>query len=549
MATLFRERDWSNSPLGPMRAWPESLRTMVDIMLSNDAPAAIQWGREGIHLYNDAYRALLADQHPRAFGRPASESRADEALHEQVERYRVILENARNYAVMTTDENGVLTDWLPGAEAIFGWSRDEALGRPIDFTFTEEDVAAREPEKELAGALEQGIADDVRWHVRKDGVRVFIDGFVTPLRNKRGVVSGYLKIGQDATERYRAERALRASEQRFQEFSAASTDVLWIRNAHSMQLEFISPAFERVYGQPVEDLVRGNDLESWIRLIEPEDRGGVNDAFRRVRSGAHVTYEFRIRRPSDGLVRWIRDTDFPMVDEAGGVQRLGGIGQDVTDEKRAMEMNSTLSSELQHRVRNVLAIFASVASRSGRANETVEEYRAQLIGRLRSLSRTQSLLTRQPGVGVDLEMLIRDELIAQDSELQRAALSGPPIVLSPKAAEVLTLAIHELCTNAVKYGALHAMAGKIIVRWQRVLIAAETWLRLDWIESGVYVSQRPTRSGFGTELITKRVPYELRGRAAMHFLKDGLHCEISFPLREGESIFQPGATTAGLRPV
>jgi PAS domain S-box-containing protein len=132
---------------------------------------------------------------------------AEQALRVSEERSRLIVEAARDYAILTTDPEGIITSWSPGAEVVFGWSPTEVVGRPVDMTFTPEDRTAGAPEQERATARASGSAPDVRWHVRKDGKRVFIEGVM------RAIADGFLKIGQDVTERRQAEESLRESEE------------------------------------------------------------------------------------------------------------------------------------------------------------------------------------------------------------------------------------------------------------------------------------------------------------------------------------------------
>jgi PAS domain S-box-containing protein len=117
------------------------------------------------------------------------------------ERYRLIVENARDYAIFLTDEEDIITDWLPGAAAVFGWTEKEVLGKPSEILFTPEDREAGQPEKEFDTARREGKAPNVRWHIRKDGTRVFIDGQTTALKSPDGTIHGFMKIGQDVTQR------------------------------------------------------------------------------------------------------------------------------------------------------------------------------------------------------------------------------------------------------------------------------------------------------------------------------------------------------------
>ena len=137
---------------------------------------------------------------------------AQEALRENEQQLRLIVEGVRGYAILTTDADGRVTQWLPGAAAVFGWSATEMLGRSADILFTPEDREAGRPAKETATARSQGVAPDVRWHLRRDGSRVFIEGHVVALRGPDGEPSGFLKIGQDVTDRWVAQERLRESE-------------------------------------------------------------------------------------------------------------------------------------------------------------------------------------------------------------------------------------------------------------------------------------------------------------------------------------------------
>jgi PAS domain S-box-containing protein len=135
-----------------------------------------------------------------------------EALREREEQLRLIVEGARDYAILTTDPQGRIIQWSPGAEAVFGWTAEEVLGQSGALIFTPEDREKGRPAEEMIIALEQGVAPDVRWHVRRDGSRAFIEGHMTALRRPDGELRGFLKIGQDVTERWTAEEQLRQSE-------------------------------------------------------------------------------------------------------------------------------------------------------------------------------------------------------------------------------------------------------------------------------------------------------------------------------------------------
>ncbi|HEX2779176.1 MAG TPA: PAS domain-containing protein [Gemmatimonadaceae bacterium] len=138
-------------------------------------------------------------------------ARALERERQSDERHRLIVEGARDHAIFTTDERGRIDSWSPGAEAVFGWTAGDAIGQPMGVTFTPEDRAAGEPAREQHTARDRGVAPDVRWHVRKNGQRVFIEGTTRALHDDAGRLRGFLKVGQDVTERHQAEIALERS--------------------------------------------------------------------------------------------------------------------------------------------------------------------------------------------------------------------------------------------------------------------------------------------------------------------------------------------------
>ena len=208
---------------------------------------------------------------------------------------------------------------------------------------------------------------------------------------------------------------------------------------------------------------------------------------------------------------------------------------DVTAITRAEERQRLLLAELQHRVRNTLTVVRSISRRSAETSSSVEEYATHLDGRLNAFARTQALVTRDPESGVDLEFLVAEELSAfRGSKGERVRISGPPIRLSPKPAETFGLAIHELATNAVKYGALSTSTGRLDVSWRVARGGGATELTFVWREEGgPSLDGRPARRGFGTELLERTLEYDLKSRTLLDFAPSGLICTVEVPLTDG----------------
>lgn len=342
----------------------------------------------------------------------------------------------------------------------------------------------------------------------------------------------------DFIERARAEAALRDSEERFQQFANASAAALWMRDAETLNMEFVSPAIATIYGTAPDTFL--GDIRRWAAMIVPEDRDTAMNHVRQARHGEPGVHEFRIRR-NDGSFRWIRDTGFPLYDETGNVVRVGGIAEDVTEMKLAVEHQGVLLAELQHRVRNIMGMIRSMANRSADGPASVEDYRSALVGRLLALARVQTLLTRNANAGESLRVVIENEIGALAHHHGQYELVGPDITVSPKIVEVLTLAFHELATNALKYGGLSVENGKVAVRWTTFDQRGTNWLILDWTEEGAPLRDPPTRRGFGSELIEGKIPYELRGNAKVTIQNAQARCHLEIPLTDGESILETDA--------
>lgn len=332
--------------------------------------------------------------------------------------------------------------------------------------------------------------------------------------------------------------AFRQADASFRQFAAASSDVLWIRSAATLQLEYLSPAFERIYGTDRRRLLARPALESWLDLIVPEDRRAVREAVEEVRAGQQVTTEYRIRRKDDGSIRWMRNTKFPLLDEEGRVVRIGGIGQDTTEEKEASDRLHVLVAELQHRTRNLAAVIQAVADRTLRESASLADFHASFSDRLQAIVRVHGMLSRLGGgAGVAFDELLGEEMQAHGADSTHVHLEGPPGVrLRSTTLQTFALALHELATNAVKYGALSTGAGRLEVRWNIV-----TWedgtpaLKVEWKERGdavpVQSGDRPATGGYGRELIERALPHQLKARTSYRIEQDGVHCivEVALP--------------------
>jgi PAS domain S-box-containing protein len=333
-------------------------------------------------------------------------------------------------------------------------------------------------------------------------------------------------------ERARAEEALRVSEARFRQFGDASSDVLWIRDAQTLQREYVSPAHAAIYGAPARV---GGDRDDHMELVHPDFRQRVQDAVQRVRAGERVQYEFKVCRPDGGIV-WVQNTAFPLLDAAGRVQRIAGIGQDITAMKETEGRLQTLVTELQHRTRNVIAVVNSLARKTLDESETLEAFATTFQDRLAALARVQGLLSRlEESERVDFAELVRQELEAHGAlGSERLSISGPDgVLLRSRTVQTLALALHELATNAVKHGAL-GNGGRLDLHWELEARDDEIpVLHVTWHETGVPITAADAvRGGYGRELIERALPYQHKARTRYELRADGVFCTIAVPLTE-----------------
>jgi two-component system, chemotaxis family, CheB/CheR fusion protein len=214
------------------------------------------------------------------------------------------------------------------------------------------------------------------------------------------------------------------------------------------------------------------------------------------------------------------------------------IARDVTERVRAARHTEMMIGELNHRVKNTLATVQAIAHQTIATAPDLPTFRESFLSRLLALSHTHNLLAQDAWLGAPLAGIINNELAPyrQDSDTRvndaRVRLQGNELSLTPKQALALSMAFHELATNAGKYGSLSVPEGRVTVTWATRMTDQHPWLHLQWTESGGPAVEPPTRRGFGSRLIDEGVPYELGGEVALEFPRNGVVCTIDVPLNE-----------------
>ncbi|TCP85311.1 PAS domain S-box-containing protein [Rhizobium sp. PP-CC-2G-626] len=438
---------------------------------------------------------------------------------------RVVFESAVDFAIFSLDPEGRVTSWNTGAERVLGFTEADILGRSGDVIFTAEDRAAGVPALERADATAHGRAEDERWQMRKDGTRFWASGLTMPLSDR----SGFVRILRDRTESHLAGQRLTENEERFR-LLATTIPQLVFRCVADGSRTWGSPQWVDYSGldQP-QSLGLG-----WLNAVHPEDRALTLSAWQAAADTGECYVEHRVRRAADGAYRWHQMRALPVL-TAFGEQTGDWIGT-MTDihELRAMkDRQDVLVAELQHRTRNLLAVVQSVASQTLRSSTSMECFGAEFSSRLRALSRVQGIVARAAET-ISLRDLIEGELRAHGaaSRIEAVHVEGPPVTVPTPGVQALGLALHELATNAIKYGALSQESGVLRISWTIEDHAGERAVWLVWREAGVSMPRddAPRRKGYGRELIERALPYQLNAETELQFLDDGIRCLIRVPL-------------------
>ncbi|WP_227439552.1 PAS domain S-box protein [Methylobacterium sp. W2] len=476
--------------------------------------------------------------------------RTEAALRESEERFRAFVTASSDVVYRMT------ADWseLQRLEGrAFENAPDQPNGTWLDRYIRPDDQA------EVRAAIDRATATRSIFElehavIRSDGSLGWSVSRAVPILTETGEIKEWLGAASDVTARRKAEAALRESEERLSQFGEASSDVLWMRDAATFQWIYLTPAFETIYGLDRTTALSGDHMVSWVELIVTDDRERAVESLHRVRAGERITFEYRVRRPRDGGIRWIRDTGFPMRDADGAVCWIGGLGRDITEEREIAEHMSVLVAELQHRTRNLMAVVRATADQTLRNSSGLADFRERYGTRLAALARVQGLLSRlAEGERVSFDELIRSEVAALDGEASRVSLSGPKAVaLRSSTVQIFALALHELATNALKYGALAQPQAHLEIRWHVEHAEPERapWLHVDWRERGVRMPARdglPQGNGSGRELIERALPYQLGARTTFAMEPDGVHCTIALPV-SGHTIRERAKAAARRRP-
>jgi PAS domain S-box-containing protein len=344
-----------------------------------------------------------------------------------------------------------------------------------------------------------------------------------------GVPERTIGVILDITARKKAEEGLRERETELRSALDAGSLAIFAVDFATGKVK-PSPRLNQLYGYPEDQILTVDDLRA---RYHPDDIEEIRNKTRyEVKNPSIHFFDWTLRLlMPDQTIRWVNGRGEYIRDENGHPTQSRGVVLDITDRKRWEEHQQLLINELNHRVKNTLATVQSVTSQTLRNADTTQDARTALESRLFALSRAHDVLTRENWEGASLREIISEAIAPYRHEQEeRVHASGPDIRLSPRMALAVSMALQELATNAVKYGALANTAGKVDIRWSVKGEDAKPRLQLAWREMDGPPVTAPTRRGFGTRLIERSLAQDLNGEAEIRFLPTGVTCLVDAPL-------------------
>ena len=465
MARLIGEFDWSSTSLGPIAAWPQIVRSTVALILRSPLPIVTLWGEKGVMVYNDAYADFSGARHP-----------------------------------------GIL-----GADVLDAWPEAAEWNRKVMETSFHRGEAFSVEDLELT----------LYRHGRGEPVWMNLD--YSPVPDDDGTPAGVIAIVVETTAKVRAERQLSGERERLERMFDQAPGFMALlegpdhRFAMANQAYFALVGGRELLGKTVAEALPETVDQGFITLL----KGVYENREPYVGRAIRVMLNDSEGAQSERFVDFIYQPVF----QDGEISGIFVQGHDVTEGKRFERHLQLLVGELNHRVKNSLAIVQSFARQTFHSSVPADEAIVRFEGRLQALAEAHNLLTRNNWETSTIEDVALTALKPFCSA-DRCKASGPPIEIPPQTAVGLALALHELATNAAKYGALSNEAGEVRVSWSTL----GDKLELIWSERGGPPVTMPERRGFGTRMIERTLAAEFDGTVDLTFDPDGVRCRVIAPI-------------------
>jgi len=410
--------------------------------------------------------------------------------------------------------HGVIEFWNTGAERLYGFAPHEAVGHSSHSLLqTKFPIELAELRSQLRN--ERYWAGELR-HVCKEGREITVDSRMQLLGDDT-----VLEVNRDVTEVRALLNALQEGEQRLRSLAAiveSSDDAIVSKSLDGIVTSWNWGA-ERIFGYTAAEAV-----SQPISIVIPADRQSEErEILTRIKRGERIDHFETIRQRKDGTLIAVSLSVSPVKDVNGKIVGASKIARDITEQKRSQEQIATLAREAEHRSKNLLATVQATVRLS--QSETPNGLKLAIEGRIQSLANVHSLFVKTRWIGADLSTIAAQELAPYSEKNQRhVRIDGPPVVLEPDVAQVIAMTLHELATNAAKYGALAVPDGQVELKWSH---DADGRLHLRWTESSGPKVQEPTHKGFGGRIIERMIAQRSGGEVLFDWRADGLVCEIT----------------------
>ena len=466
LAHLIRDYDWSSTSLGAMEHWSAAIKTTVALILRSPLPIVTLWGEKGVMIYNDAYARFAGARHPQ----------------------------------------------ILGADVLEGWPEAADWNRQVMETSFHRGEALSVQDMELT-LYRHGI-----------GEPVWMNLDYSPVPDDDGTPVGVIAIVVETTAKVRAEHRLSEERERLRQMFDEAPGFMALLEGPDHVFTMANRAYHdlidgrEVIGKCVADALPEIAEQGFIQLLNTV----YESRERFVGRAVPVTLEHHVGTAEQKFVDFIYQ---PLISPDGHLNGIFVQGHDVTDHKRIERHQQLLVGELNHRVKNTLAVVQSLTHQSFHSSIPSEEAIRRFEGRLAALAAAHNLLTKRNWESATIAE-IASAALGPFCPSSRCHINGPDVRVSPQTAVNLALALHELATNAAKYGALSTDKGEVSIGWT----VEDERLELMWSEEGGPPVAPPERRGFGTRMIERTLAAEFGGKVSLEFLPEGARCTVVAPI-------------------
>ncbi len=421
-------------------------------------------------------------------------------------------------AIVAKDANGVVIAWNPAAEQLFGWSAEEMIGQSIRRLLPDD---RQHEEDEILARIRAGdkVSQFLTKRLHKSGRLLDVSVTVSPVRDEMGTVVGASKIARDARPFLEREEVLREAKDMFQTLADNIAPFAWMARPDG-HIFWYNKRWYDFTGTTLEEM----EGWGWTKVHHPDHVERVKQKIQHSWDTGQDWEDTFPLRSKDGEYRWFLSRAKAIRNEDGEIVRWFGTNSDITEQREQAEQIRLLLMEVNHRSKNMLATVQALIGRSIDGDETVLK---RFQDRVRSLAVNQDILVRREWREVPLKELVEMQLDFVSDAPGTIITEGPDLPVNPRAAEIIGMALHELATNSLKYGALSAAEGRVAITWD---VEREEF-EMSWRESGGPSVVEPSRKGFGSQLICD-VPHRFfGGSAAIEYAETGISWSLSAPVK------------------